>query len=757
MTRALGLTLLLFAAVFGIALLRYAPPAVRSAEAPADTFSGARARVVLRAISAGGAPRALGTDANASARTVLREALDRAGFTTEVQSTVACSRHGACAHVSNVIATRAGREPAAPAVLLMAHHDSVPCSPGASDDGLGTATVVEAARALGASAPLRRTVVVVLTDGEEAGLLGAEAFVQQHPLARTIEGAVNVDARGTSGPSAMFETSAGNGWLVDQFARHADRPVTSSLFYEIYRRMPNDTDFTVVKGFAHGVNLANIARVEHYHTPLDSFANADPGTLQHHGDQALAMIRALGEAGPELAAPHDATHDAVWFDVLATFVVRWPVSASLGLALAALALVLGWTIRLRAWGLGLAASIVALLAATVASLLVGAVLKACGAVPVPWIAHPLPALTSLHLACITAGLFAAGGLARKATPQAAWAGTWLLWGVLGVLTALVAPGASFLFVVPTLVAGLVGWLRIDVAAVVPAGVAAVLWMPLAVLVYDGLGVVVPALACVSSTLLVSTLPSLLGRERGAWDRRLGLGAGGVVLAAALAAVIAPKYSADEPQRVNVVLRQDEASEGIAPRTRVYVEAAWAYVAWGNPPEPMLRALGASTALGRGAPTPWSSPVPFAETTHVAMEGPRATVLEAGRATQGSRLRVRVESPRGARTIAVLLPGSPRLTLSVAGQIAIPRNDAVVLRAVPREGMVLDIESVTGADDAPIVLTLVDSTPGLPPDAATTAPLARAVLDARPPEATQTQEGDVTLVARRIELRHAPRL
>ena len=348
MTRVLGLTLLLFATVFGVALLRYAPPAVRPAEAPVEAFSGARAREVLREISASGASRALGTEENARARKFLKEALDRAGFTTEIQSTVSCSRQGACAPVSNVIATRAGREPAASAVLLMAHYDSVPCGPGASDDGMGTATVVEAARALGASAPLRRTVVVVLTDGEETGLLGAEAFVRQHPLARTIRGAVNVDARGTSGPSAMFETSAGNAWLVDQFARHTDRPVTSSLFYEIYRRMPNDTDFTAVKGFAHGVNLANIARVERYHTPLDTFANADPGTLQHHGDQALAMIRALGAAGPELEAPHDPTHDAVWFDVLASFVVRWPASASLGLALAALALVLGWTIRLRA-------------------------------------------------------------------------------------------------------------------------------------------------------------------------------------------------------------------------------------------------------------------------------------------------------------------------------------------------------------------------------------------------------------------------
>ena len=68
----------------------------------------------------------------------------------------------------------------------MAHYDSVPCSPGASDDGMGTATVIETARAIAAGAPLRRTVVIVLTDGEEAGLLGAEAFMREHPLAGTV-------------------------------------------------------------------------------------------------------------------------------------------------------------------------------------------------------------------------------------------------------------------------------------------------------------------------------------------------------------------------------------------------------------------------------------------------------------------------------------------------------------------------------------------------------------------------------------------
>lgn len=744
MTRALALTLLLFAAILGVARLRYSPPAPRPTTAPSDTFSASRARLVQAAIAGAGTSRAIGTDDNATARAFLEGQLRGAGFTTEVQRVMSCSRHGACAPVANVIGTRAGREPEASAVLLMAHYDSVACGPGASDDGMGTAAVIEAARAIGSSPPLRRSVVVVLTDGEEAGLLGAEAFMREHPLAATIRGAVNIDARGTAGPSAMFETSAGNSWVISLLAQNAERPVTSSLFYEVYRRMPNDTDFTSVKDVAHGMNFANIARVERYHTPLDSLDNADLGTLQHHGDQALAMVRALAESGPSLDAPRDSTLDAVWFDVLATFLVRWPATASLGLALAALALVLGWCIRMRTWGAGLAAPFAALLAAVGASLLVGAALKGCGAIPVPWVAHPLPALVSLHLACIGTGLGAGSLVARRARPEIAWAGTWLTWGLLGVASAVVAPGACFLFVVPTLFAGLVAWLRIDVAAIVPACVAAVLWMPLVILIDDALGLAVPALASISSAFLVTTLPSLISPRR--WDRRLTVGAGAAVALTVLVAALVPVYSADNPQRVNVVFRQDEAAGGDTARARVYVEAAWGARAWGEAPASMLGALGDASKRGLEAPTPWTLAVPFAETERIAMEAPTATTLELSRAPNLTHVRARLESHRGARTLMLVLPEARSAKVTVEGQRALPRKGALVLRAVPAGGVEIAIDA---HGEEPIALTLLDITSGLP--GADAAPLAQAVRLARPTAATQTQEGDITITARHFQL------
>src|SRR5690606_33738312 len=114
------------------------------------------------------------------------------------------------------------------------------------------------------------------------------------PRAKTIKATINVDARGSAGPSTLFETSADGGWLVYLAAQHLPRPVTSSLYGEVYRRMPNDTDLSVLKRTSpHGVGFANVEGIEHYHTPLDALEASSMATLQHHGDNVLAMARAL--------------------------------------------------------------------------------------------------------------------------------------------------------------------------------------------------------------------------------------------------------------------------------------------------------------------------------------------------------------------------------------------------------------------------------------------------------------------------------
>src|SRR6185436_14698966 len=198
------------------------------------------------------------------------------------------------ATVANVIArlkgTGAGR-----ALLLSAHYDSVATGAGASDDAAGVAALLETARALKTQPPLQNDVIFLFTDGEEAGLFGARAFTEQHPWAKDVGVVMNFEARGNGGPSIMFETSSGNQQLIKTFGQTAPDPVASSLTYEIYKLLPNDTDLSVFKeAKLPGLNFAYINGFTHYHTNLDTPVQLDERSLQHHGASALALTRAFG-------------------------------------------------------------------------------------------------------------------------------------------------------------------------------------------------------------------------------------------------------------------------------------------------------------------------------------------------------------------------------------------------------------------------------------------------------------------------------
>ncbi len=91
---------------------------------------------------------------------------------------------------------------------MMAHYDSVGAGPGAGDDGSGTAALLEVARALAREPDARHGLAWLFTDGEEVGLLGAQAFVEQHPLFPRVGVVVNVEARGSGGPSRRASASA---------------------------------------------------------------------------------------------------------------------------------------------------------------------------------------------------------------------------------------------------------------------------------------------------------------------------------------------------------------------------------------------------------------------------------------------------------------------------------------------------------------------------------------------------------------------
>ena len=174
-----------------------------------------------------------------------------------------------------------------------------------------------------AGPPPERDLIVLINEGEEAGLLGADVFAAEHRWARDVGAVLNFDARGNSGPSFMFETSDGNGWLIEQMANALPHPMATSLTMEVYRLMPNDTDLTVYKhhGMA-GWNFAFVGGLSYYHSPEDTPANLDPRTLQHQGENLLSMARHL----VRLDLDDVRRDDVVYFSILQRFVAIYPLS-----------------------------------------------------------------------------------------------------------------------------------------------------------------------------------------------------------------------------------------------------------------------------------------------------------------------------------------------------------------------------------------------------------------------------------------------
>ena len=434
------------------------PPTPLPADAPADEFSAGRAFDVLQTLLAEEVPHPVGSTANTRIRERIIAHLEQLGYGVEVQEATACNRRGRCEPVKNVLARLPGRQ-AGPAVMLAAHYDGVPAGPAVADDGAGVAAILEIARILKREGPFRNPVILLLDDGEEAGLLGAQAFVAEHPWADSIGAIINLEARGTSGASLMFETSEDNAWLIDTYARSVPRPNTSSLFFEAYRRLPNDTDFSVFKRAGmQGLNFAFIDEVENYHTPRDDLENLDRGSLQHHGDNALGLARSL--AAMELRNPPPG--NAVYNDLFGLVVLRWPEGATLPLAVAALLLLIVATARMgrsgevsgRALAWGMFEWLLILVGAVLLGLLLDSVLAVFTGANGFWGRDPLPMRILLWAAVLIVGATAATTFARWVGFWGSLLGGWLLWAGIAVVLAATIPGASVVFLVPAGIAAL---------------------------------------------------------------------------------------------------------------------------------------------------------------------------------------------------------------------------------------------------------------------------------------------------------------
>jgi len=758
-------TIVLLGVVFLLALEGIRPTAPRPRTAPANQFSAERARDILFQLVGDDLPHPIGSPQNDVVRQRVVDQFTRLGYEPQVQTAFDCDEYRTCGTVKNVLARLEGTERGA-AVLVAAHYDSVPAGPGASDDGAGAAGVLEIARAMKAMPAPRHTIIFMVDDGEEAGLLGAHAFVDWHPWAKEVRAVVNLEARGSSGPSLLFETGSANEWAIRLFAERARHPVTDSILYTAYKHLPNDTDMTVFKAAGYqGLNFAFLANVVHYHTPLDSFENASPASLQHQGDNALAAVAALTNA--DMDSPPQS--EAVYFDVFGHWVARWPARWSLLAAFLAFLLIAGqayWLIRMQRLSVqelewGLAAWIIVIIVTGALAWIIVRALGIMGKLPVNWIAHPLALEMAMWLLALTVVVGHSVVFARRAGFWGLWAGTWAWMSVLAIVLCWVAPGTCYMPLVSSCVAALAGLpftlhrggyeqgavmlVIAGIPVILPLMALGITGFEVALMLYAALGVgYLAAVAVVAAMLFAPLLPVCADLRYARGFRRaaiLFVPPVATLLAIFVASVV-PVYSAKAPERVNIEYWMDaDSGRGewvVLPDSGRLPEAIRLAAAFHRAPKGLF---------------PWERQAAFvADATRLGLAAPTFTVLESS-VEDGKRLyRMLLRSERTALDAMVLFPPDSGIESARMASFEVPAESERVQRylkgwtlydcdTMPAKGEELSFRLPVGK---PVEVYVIDKTFRLPDEG-------DFLLKSRPLTATRSQDGDVTVVSRRIQL------
>ena len=574
-----------------------ATPRPVGADASPREFSAERAMAHVRQLAS--APRPTGSEGHQRAFIYIMSRVAALGLEPYVQATTGIgTRYPAAGRVRNIVARIPGTQPSSRgrAILLVAHWDGVAAGPGAGDDASGVAVLLETLRAIRSGPLLPLDVIALFTDSEESGLLGAAAFVREHAWANDVGVILNFEARGTHGPSLMFETGAAN-YDVVALLRRVSGARATSLSTAVYRRLPNDTDLSELALLGRpALNFAFIGGVERYHTAEDDVEHLSAGSLQHHGHQALHLTRIL--AGVDLPRG-SARGDGVFFDLPLIGIVLYPESWALPLAVLTLVVCLAALVS-AARRRGADYLVAALGAVTLVSSLVIAAIVAAGVAALldrlhsvlPWGGTPqwrniyaiAIALLAIAIVTFAVALHRRGGRERSGALEA---GALVALGSVAVYVTAMMPGVSFLLMWPVLLAAISAIVMTTARPVVGLTVR---WLATAVIVF----ILAPTgylMACVAlgldivgaGVLAVLTafgcwlvLPHLADISTGRW--RLPLAAAATSVAFFIAGILTVRTNAARPAGATIVYASDSAGAWLTgaatnPWARAWLERA----------------------------------------------------------------------------------------------------------------------------------------------------------------------------------------
>jgi hypothetical protein len=548
----------------------------------------------------------------------------------------------------------------------------------------------------------------------------------------------------------LFQTSPGDGPLIDLYARNVPEYATSSLFAVIYRLLPNDTDLTpfIAQGLT-GYNFAFTGNVAHYHTPLDRRANLSLSTLQQHGDTLLGLASGLMQA--DFAALKGG--DDIYLTLFGHILPRLPVGWALPLAIVAV-LLLGFATYLsrgEVLGVGRRAAAFAVpLAAIVGSAAFGWLLHAVASLvsgqPDPSYAYPTALRIALALGVAAVVVF----VSRLARARMMTLSVWFWMAALAVVTAALLPGLSPYFLFPALVGAILvlgqsrlagAWRGRSGEGILFAAslLSLLIWLALAAAAETVQGLALHPLFTVPAAFGAMTLLPLLAARplhRRTWLITSSALATGAV-AAAIVAGLQPAYSSYAPQHLNINLVDDHVAG----------RSLWA-IDTSAPLPKSFRAVAQFSDRPERA-----SPVTF-QSSYVAPAG--ATRFPAPTATMtttpdgaGRQVTLALHGSDRANRMFVVVPNGAGLT-----RIAI---DGKSFRPSPQQvnpsgtifGCLTDdcrSKSVTLGFDShkPVTIWIGEQRYGLPPEGLK-------LVEARPNTTIPIQTGDSTIIFRQLKL------
>lgn len=505
-------------------------------------------------------PHAVDSSANDRVRERLLSEIRSLGFSPIVRDDFHCSegrKAMRCARVRNIMFWV--NQPGPNAIMVASHYDSVPAGPGAGDDGAGVAASLEIAGLL-KGRDLARPVLVLITDGEEIGLVGASSFVAKDPFAKLVSAVVSMEARGVSGPVAMFQTSTPNGRDVSALKSDIKNASSNSLASDVYQRMPNGTDVT--EYLALDIDVGNFAiggSPEFYHTSRDNLAMLDKRSFFHMGASALNTVEAyLEQSGDE------SEQQWIYTDVLGIAMLALPQLFSMplivlaGLSTLAVFFIKGGGSPVRA----LVMPFLAIVMGVGFALAITAGIDAVRSESHYAAAHPWALRAAQNSAALFGALPALWLFGRTVSRRRLLMSSWACLAVLGGVLSLFFPGAGIL-IVPALLVMIVAcgfsFANKDTVAELFSIVAAIVFLAI-VLPVTALGEMMlfleyaaPFTIFVVFCLLLF-VPHMLPRHgfQNNLSWKLPITGLGVVLFFTVAAAVVPAYSVDAPRGLSVI-------------------------------------------------------------------------------------------------------------------------------------------------------------------------------------------------------------